>query len=201
MLMPTLEQRVRIMLHHAWDLRDAGSDNKAIIEELSTEGVPPHIADEVPKLIDDATAKLIHDASARQTIVDQVTAAIEEEDYEALQATMIQGVDDERTLHKVYCELEKQLLSDSHSQGTIAAFGLSFLLGLGDWPLIQALSHPDWNVRFRAAFALGKMGKHASNALPSLRELNNDSDEYVKEVAKEAIAAIEKAMKPWWKFW
>jgi|GEM_PF-3299853 HEAT repeat protein len=201
MLMPTMEQRVRIMLHHAWALRDAGWDNKAIIEKLSSEGVPSHIANEVPKLIDDATLKLIHDAAARQTVVEQVTAAIEAEDYEALQEAMLQGVDDERTLHKMYCELEKQLLSDSHPQGTIAAFGLSFLLGLGDWPLIQALSHPDWNVRFRAAFALGKMGKHAHNALAPLRELTHDSDDFVQEAAKEAVDAIEKAMKPWWKFW
>lgn len=38
--MPTMEQRVRIMLHQAWDLRDKGLDDIAIIQILGTESVP-----------------------------------------------------------------------------------------------------------------------------------------------------------------
>jgi HEAT repeat protein len=93
------------------------------------------------------------------------------------------------------------LLSDSHGKGTLAAFGLSFLLGRGDWPLIQALSHSDENVRFRAAFALGKMGKTAHNAIEPLKAAMSDSDEYARGAAADALAAIQKEMRPWWRFW
>jgi len=201
MVMPTLEQRVRILVHHAWDLRDEGSDDAMIIQQIIDEGVPPDIANAVPGLIDDEIPKLIHDNAARQSVIRQVTTAIESENFDGLREAMLDGIDDERTLHKMYCVLEELLLSDSHEKGTVAAYGLSFLHGRGDWPLIQALSHEDENVRFRAAFALGKMGKAAQNSMDSLKEALNDPDEYVRSAATHALAVIQKEMKPWWKFW
>ena len=199
--MPTKEQRVRILVHHAWDLRDEGNDDATIIEHIIEEGVPPDIANTIPGLIDDEIPKLIHDDAARQAVIRKVETAVESEDFDALRQAMLIGIDDERTIHKIYSTLEQLLLSDSHGKGTAAAFGLSFLLGRGDWPLIQALSHNDENVRFRAAFALGKMGKAAHNAIEPLKAATTDSDEYARGAAVDALAAIQKEMKPWWRFW
>ncbi len=201
MVMPTKEQRVRILVHHAWDLRDAGHQDARIIQQLIEEGVPPEIASSVPSLIDSELPKLVHSDSARQAIVEQVRSAVEDEDFEALREVMLTGVDDERTLQKMYEALEELLSSESHERGTVAAFGLSHLIGRGDWPLIEALIHGDENVRLRAAFALGKMGKAAHNAIEPLREATSDQDEYVASAATEAIEAIQRAIKPWWKFW
>jgi HEAT repeat protein len=201
MVMPTQEQRVRILVHHAWDLRDAGNDDATIVRQIIDEGVPPDIANAVPGLIDDELSKLVHDDSVRQAVIQHVTAAVEAEDFDSLREAMLNGVDDERTIHKMYSALEKLLLSDSHEKGTVAAYGLSFLQGRGDWPLIEALSHSDENVRFRAAFALGKMGRAAHNAIESLKAAMNDTDDYVSGAAADAVAAIQKDMKPWWMFW
>lgn len=201
MVMPTKEQRVRILVHYAWDLRDAECDDTHIIRQLIDEGVPPEIARSIPSLIDDEVAKLVHTDSARQAIVMQVRLAVEDEDFEALREAMLVGVDDERTLHKIYVALEELLNSESHERGTVAAFGLSFLMGRGDWPLIEALTHTDENVRLRAAFALGKMGKAAHNAIEPLKKASCDKDEYVASAATDALAAIQRDIKPWWKFW
>jgi HEAT repeat protein len=201
MLMPTEQQRVQIMVHHAWDLRDEGRQDDEVVQRLVEEGVPTHLAQAVPGLIDDESSKLIHDEAARQAVVQQVERAVQDEDFDALPDAILAGVDDERTLHKIYETLSDLLVSDSHEQGTVAAFGLSCLIGRGDWPLIQALSHEDENVRFRAAFALGKMGKAAHNALEPLQHALSDPDDYVRAASEEALAAIRKDMKPWWKFW
>ena len=40
MIMPTREQRVKILVHHAWDLRDAGKDDESIVQHIIDEGVP-----------------------------------------------------------------------------------------------------------------------------------------------------------------
>jgi hypothetical protein len=45
------------------------------------------------------------------------------------------------------------------------------------------------------------MGQAASNALEPLRAMQSDPEEYVRAAVAEAIAAIEKDKKPWWKFW
>ena len=201
MRMPTKEQRVRILVHHAWDLRDEGNDDATIVAHIIDEGVPPDIANALPGLIDDEIPKLIHDDAARQAVIGKVETAVESEDLDALREAMLIGIDDERTTHKIYSALERLLLSDSHEKGTLAAFGLSFLLGRGDWPLIQALSHRDEDVRFRAAFALGKMGKAAHNAIEPLKVAMSDSDEYARGAAADALAAIQKEMRPWWRFW
>ena len=201
MRIPTKEQRVRILVHHAWDLRDEGNDDATIIKHIIEEGVPPDIANAIPGLIDNEIPKLIHDDAARQAVIGKVETAVESEDFDALREAMLIGIDDERTIHKIYNTLEQLLLSDSHGKGTVAAFGLSFLLGRGDWPLIQALSHSDENVRFRAAFALGKMGKAAHNAIEPLKAAMSDSDEYARGAAADALAAIQKEMRPWWRFW
>jgi HEAT repeat protein len=202
MSMPTREQRVRILVHHAWDLRDAGTDDQSIIRHIIDEGVPADIARTIPGLIDDEIPKLRHDDSARQAIVQAVQLAVDSQDSEALREALLQGVVDERTLHKMYEKLSQLLTSESHEKGTLAAFGLSWLPGKGDWPLIEALSHQDENVRFRAAFALGKMGKDAVNALGPLQEMaKSDPDDLARETATEAVATIEKETKPRWKFW
>jgi hypothetical protein len=201
MRIPTKEQRVRILVHHAWDLRDEGNDDATIIQHIIEEGVPPDIANALPGLIDNEIPKLIHDDAARQAVIGKVETAVESEDFDALREAMLIGIDVERTIHKIYSTLEQLLLSDSHGKGTVAAFGLSFLLGRGDWPLIQALSHSDENVRFRAAFALGKMGKAAHNAIEPLKAAMSDSDEYARGAAADALAAIQKEMRPWWRFW
>jgi hypothetical protein len=188
-------------VHHAWDLRDEGHDDATIIQRIIEEGVPPDLAHTVIGLIDNEMPKLLHDDAARQAVIRQVETAVESEDLDGLRQAMLIGIDDERTLHKIYSTLEQLLPSDSHEKGTVAAFGLSFLLGRGDWPLIQALSHGDENVRFRAAFALGKMGKAAHNAIEPLEAAMSDSDEYASGAAADALAAIQKEMRPWWKFW
>ncbi|MBN1911526.1 MAG: HEAT repeat domain-containing protein [Pirellulales bacterium] len=201
MPMPTESQRVQILVHYAWDLRDEGLDDAAVVRRLIEEGAPQEIAEGVLGLIDEEVRQLVHDHPTRDAIVLEIEKAVESEDYEALSTAMSRAVEDERTLQKVYCRLSDLLPSDSHKKGMAAAFGLSLLVGRGDWPLIQALSHNDENVRFRAAFALGNMGKAARNAIEPLKTALSDSDEYTREAASDALAAIRADMKPWWKFW
>lgn len=201
MVLPTEEQRVQILVHHAWDLRDDGLDDKSVIKQLIDEGVPSHIARSVPDLISQALPGLIHSDEQRERLVNKVESAVEAEEYDEIRAAMLEGIDDRRTLCKIYNRLAELLLSDSEETGTAAAYGLSFMVGWGDWPLIQALSHDNWEVRFRAAFALGKMGKAAHNARESLKEATSDTDDYVREAALKALEEIERDLKPWWKFW
>ena len=202
MLMPTREQRVKILVHHAWDLRDVGKDDESIVQQIIDEGVPAEIARAIPGLIDSEISKLHHDDSERRAIVQAVQSAVDAEDFEALRELLLKGIVDERTVHKMYEKLSQLLTSESHEKGTVAAYGLSSLLGRGDWPLIESLSHHDENVRFRAAFALGKMGKEAKNAVDPLKKVaSSDPDDFARDAAREAIAAIEKEMKPRWKFW
>jgi HEAT repeat protein len=201
MLLPTEHQRAWLLLHYAWDLRDEGLDDRALAQRLEGEGVPGEIARAVPNLLDEAQAKATDDDETRRAVVQGVNEAVQEEDFEGLRMAMLDGVADDRTLHKVYARLAELVVSDSHQQGTAAAFGLSFLVGLGDWPLLEALSHADELVRFRAAFALGKMGKEARHAIPSLEQALNDPDDLVRMTAQESIDSIRRDMKPWWKFW
>ena len=191
MVMPTQEQRVRFLVHHAWDLRDAGVEDAALVRQLVEQGVPQEIAESVPGLIDGAIPGLIHDDTEREAIVQRVEAAVEAEDFDGLREALLEGVDDDRTLHKMSITLSNLLVSDSRPKGTVAAFGLSFMVGIGDWPMIQALSHEDANVRFRAAFGLGKMGVAAHNAIQPLQQAANDPDEYVSGAARDALLAIQ----------
>jgi HEAT repeat protein len=58
--------------------------------------------------------------------------------------------------------------------------------------LINELGSQQWEVRQRAADALGRMGPDAAEALPALREaFRNDGDYDVRESALGAIAAID----------
>lgn len=196
-MMPTMEQRVRLVVHAAWDMRDQGLSNEKIVDGLEAQGVPRELAEGIPALVEEAARDARHDEKARAGHVQSVVAAVEAEDFDGLPPAIAGAVEDDRTLQKVYEKLAELLVDDSHEKGTVAAFGLSLLVGMGDWPLIQALEHKDSNVRYRAAFALGKMGAAAKNALPTLQKLKTDPDEYVRSAATEAIGRI----KPWWKFW
>jgi HEAT repeat protein len=58
--------------------------------------------------------------------------------------------------------------------------------------LVEAFtSHPDLAVRERAAWALGRIGRAASAALPALRTAAGDSKLRLSRLAGEAIAKIE----------
>jgi HEAT repeat protein len=58
--------------------------------------------------------------------------------------------------------------------------------------LIPKLNDVDVGVRAHAALALGANGRIASPALPALRAMLNDPEEWVRQAAQEAIAAIER---------
>ena len=45
------------------------------------------------------------------------------------------------------------------------------------------------------------MGNAAHNAIEPLKAAVSDSDEYAREAAANALAAIQKETRPWWKFW
>ena len=201
MTLPTIEQRARLLLHSGWDLRDEGLTDEQIVSQLQSDGVPEEIAGGVPAMVDEAMKSSTQDQTQRDQIVRGVSEAVESEDFEAVQDALLKATDDDRTLHKAYVVLSNLLVGDSHEIGTAAAFGLSCLPGIGDWPLIQALESEDENLRFRAAFALGKLGADAQNALTALQELVSDPDDYVRHAVDEAIRQIQSASKPWWKFW
>jgi hypothetical protein len=192
MLMPTQEQRVRLLVHAAWDLIDDDNSDSIVIQNLVNEGAPAKIAQEAVRIARKGQAKPQFDAARRQRLLAELNTAITSEDYEGIRSVLLEGLDDERTLHKLYSALSALLVSEVHAQGTAAAVGLSFLVGLGDWPLIQALSDKNEWVRYRASFALGKMGKHARHAVPALQEAMRDADEWVRDAATQAVAAIKK---------
>ena len=197
MTLPTKQQRVRLLVHAAWDMRDDGLSNQQMIQQLQTEGVPAELAAAVPNLVDEAIQHSAHDQGTREQRVQAVEAAVKTEDFDAVQIALAETLDDDRTIHKAYQKLTQILEGPVHETGTVAAYALSMMPGIGDWALILALDNPDANVRYRAAFALGKMGSDANNALPELKRLKSDPDEYVRDAATEAIGRI----KPWWKFW
>lgn len=59
-------------------------------------------------------------------------------------------------------------------------------------PLTEALADPLDLVRREAAAALGKLGVHAKESLPALRELLEDPDPQVRIAARQAIEQIEE---------
>ena len=118
--------------------------------------------------------------------------AVIREKYSAIGNTVAENCDDRRAIYKIYGKLVELLTSHTHSQGTIAAYGLTLLAGYGDWPLIRALEHKDEMVRYRAAFALGKMGKYGRNGIPALTKALNDPDDWVRDAVGDALKAIQK---------
>ena len=56
-------------------------------------------------------------------------------------------------------------------------------------PLIKALKDEDWNIRYFAVLALGKIGDQRAE-LPIAQALN-DEDEYVRKEAAEALKKIK----------
>jgi hypothetical protein len=192
MLMPTREQRVWILVHAAWDLVDDGFADATIVQRLADQGAPVEIAKEALRLAREEQGKSLHTDRQRQQLVGELNRKVTGEDYAGIRQVLMKSLGDKRTLYKAYSTLSSLLLSEVHAQGTAAAFGLSFLLGYGDWPLIQAMSHDNEWVRYRSAFALGKMGANARHAIHVLREALNDPDEWVRDAVSEAIGAIEK---------
>jgi HEAT repeat protein len=60
--------------------------------------------------------------------------------------------------------------------------------------LLAALAHQDWQVRARAAFALGLMGKDAAAAKPALeRAAAEDVEQTVRDAAAFALDAIAES--------
>src|SRR5262245_3857526 len=55
---------------------------------------------------------------------------------------------------------------------------------------LKQLTSPSWRVRKKGARGLGLMGEAASDALPLLEKLMDDSDPRVSEAASEAVGKI-----------
>jgi hypothetical protein len=201
MLTPTFEQQCRIVFHRAWDLMDDGLADEQVIEALIETDAPREKAEWVVSFVRDAQTQSVHTDEQRGSLLDQLQQALFDENFDAIREVILAGADDQRTTHKLLSKLSDSLLSESQSEGTAAAYGLSIFVGQGDWPLIQAMAHEDETVRCRAAFALGKMGQHAQRAIPVLLAAIDDPDDYVRVLASEALESIENDMKPWWKFW
>jgi HEAT repeat protein len=77
----------------------------------------------------------------------------------------------------------------------VHARSLSFLgKSVDDWR--NALNSREASLRRSAAFALGRMGEDAREAVPDLvRRLHDDSDEKVRDMAASAIGDIARALK------
>jgi HEAT repeat protein len=56
--------------------------------------------------------------------------------------------------------------------------------------LVQALKHPTDKVRLFAVIALDKLGEKARPALAQIKAAAQDSDDYVKRVAKTALSRL-----------
>jgi HEAT repeat protein len=192
MSMPTKDQRVWILVHTTWDLLDNGLSDSQVISKLNQSGAPSTIAQEALKLAHAEQAKSSHSKSSFQEVLSKVERAVSKEDYETIRSIVAENFHDNRAVYKIYSKLAELLLSPEHSCGTVAAYGLSLLSGYGDWPLIQAMDQNDEMVRYRAAFALGKMGKYGCNGISVLRTALNDPDDWVRDAASEALKAIEK---------
>ena len=61
---------------------------------------------------------------------------------------------------------------------------------------MQKLDASDVDVRRLAVFVLAKLGADAKPALDSLRQLQQDSDAEVKQLAQLAVRRIEAAQAP-----
>jgi len=57
------------------------------------------------------------------------------------------------------------------------------------------LGDPDWTVRTNAARALGQIGRPAEIAVPALQKALDDTSEFVRKAAGEAIANIQRSAK------
>ena len=58
---------------------------------------------------------------------------------------------------------------------------------------VEALSNGDPGVRVFACESLGAMGKSATNAVPALKKALNDSYDFVRRQARQALKSIEGA--------
>ena len=56
----------------------------------------------------------------------------------------------------------------------------------------EALQRSDPNIRWRAAFVLGRMPSRAADSLPLLQRATSDSDQHVREAAAEAIDRLSR---------
>ena len=59
--------------------------------------------------------------------------------------------------------------------------------------LVRALGNTDPYVRQYAAERLGELGKNAKDAVPELRKLNEDKEDFVRRAARSAVREIERA--------
>jgi HEAT repeat protein len=83
------------------------------------------------------------------------------------------------------------LLDGSSEAREAATLSLRELAPLVVPPLTQGLDHEDRTIRAFAAFALGKIGPKARDALPALREAaTDDPDPRVRQAARQAVKQI-----------
>ena len=60
-------------------------------------------------------------------------------------------------------------------------------------PLTRLLNHADWELRFNAAWTLGRIGPAAAPAVPALERLSRDEQELVRRQAAWALKKIRAA--------
>ncbi len=82
-----------------------------------------------------------------------------------------------------------QLLQDSQNEVQLMAERALRMLKAVE-PLIQALNHPDVDVRIRAASALGKIKD--SRAIEPLSQLSEDADSSVRQAVKRALFKLKQ---------
>jgi HEAT repeat protein len=138
----------------------------------------------------EAQAKSVHTVEQREDFVQRVEQAIFDDDQEAIRSVILQGTEDERTFDKLLAAVADPVVYGQTTGSAAFVYALSLFL-----------SCDDEMSRCRAAFALGKMGQHAQSAVPILQKTIDESDEGVSHVAREALAAIQRANRPWWRFW
>jgi hypothetical protein len=189
-MIPTAEQQRQIDLSIAWDMLDEGLSDADVIDELMGAGAPRETAELIVSRVREAQTKSVHTGEQREELVQQLEQAISDEDHDAIRAVILEGGVDERTFDKLLNAVADPVLFGQTKGADAFAYALSIFL-----------LYEDEMIRSRAALALGKMGQHAQSAIPILQKTIDESDDGVRSVAREALAAIQKDMKPWWKVW
>jgi len=189
-MVPTAEQQSRVDLTIAWDMLDEGLSDAEVIDELMGADASRETAELIVSRVREAQAKSVHTVEQREEFVQRVEQAILDDDQDAIRLVIFQGAEDERTFDKLLAAVADPVVYGQTTESAASVYALSLFL-LCD----------DEVSRRRAAFALGKMGQHAQSAVPMLQKIIDESDEGISHVAREALAAIQGANGPWWRFW
>ncbi len=187
-------QEVWLLKHEVWGLLDDGLNRDEVTDRLEEDGIGAPIAAVLIEKTRIARKKSVHNSARRERIIEGVRDAVKLEDPDEIVEAMDPACDDERTIFEMFAALS-HLLFGPPPGCKWAAFGLSKMVGYGDYALVKALEEGNDANRYFGAFALGTMEAEAENAIDALKVALKDPDARVRKACQKALKRIRNATR------